>query len=52
VGRLGSVVGPLYAGALLAVGGGSTAVLFGVAPFIVIGGLSAWTLAGRQECRE
>ena len=52
VGRLGSVVGPLYAGALLAAGGGSTAVLFGVAPFIVIGGLSAWTLAGRQECRE
>jgi AAHS family 3-hydroxyphenylpropionic acid transporter len=52
VGRLGSVVGPLYAGALLAAGGGSTAVLFGVAPFILIGGLSAWTLAGRRECRE
>lgn len=52
VGRLGSVVGPLYAGALLSAGGGSTAVLFGITPFIVIGGLSAWKLATRAQSPE
>src|SRR5580658_2339618 len=33
VGRLGSIVGPLYAGALLSGGGGSARVLTGIVPF-------------------
>ncbi|MBV9508645.1 MAG: 3-(3-hydroxy-phenyl)propionate transporter MhpT, partial [Caulobacteraceae bacterium] len=52
IGRLGSVVGPLYAGALLWAGGSSTAVLLGVAPFVVIGGLSGLALATREQCSE
>jgi len=52
VGRLGSVAGPLYAGALLLAGGGSTVVLLGVAPFIVLGGLAALRLATREQCGD
>jgi AAHS family 3-hydroxyphenylpropionic acid transporter len=49
VGRLGSVVGPLYGGALLAAGGGSAAVLFGIVPFVIIGGAAAVALTWRPQ---
>ena len=48
IGRLGSVVGPLYAGALLASGGGSSTVLLGIVPFVAIGGASALALTAHH----
>jgi MFS transporter, AAHS family, 3-hydroxyphenylpropionic acid transporter len=48
-GRLGSVVGPLFAGGLLARGGGSAAVLLAIVPFVAIGGSAAFALARRQQ---
>jgi len=48
IGRLGSVVGPLYAGALLAGGGGSATVLLGTVPFVVVGGAAALALTWRR----
>ncbi len=50
VGRLGSVFGPLYAAALLAGGGGSETVLFGVQPFVAIAGCAALALTWRAQC--
>jgi AAHS family 3-hydroxyphenylpropionic acid transporter len=47
VGRLGSVVGPLYAGALLTAGGGSAAVLTGTLPFVTIAAAAALALTWR-----
>jgi MFS transporter, AAHS family, 3-hydroxyphenylpropionic acid transporter len=47
VGRLGSVVGPLFAGALLAAGSGGAGVLFGILPFVVAGGAASLALAAR-----
>jgi AAHS family 3-hydroxyphenylpropionic acid transporter len=52
MGRLGSVVGPLFAGALLAGGGGSATVLLGILPFVAIGGTAAFALAFRSPCIE
>jgi AAHS family 3-hydroxyphenylpropionic acid transporter len=52
VGRLGSVVGPLYAGALLAAGGGSATVLLGIVPFILIGGAAAVALTWCPQVHE
>jgi MFS transporter, AAHS family, 3-hydroxyphenylpropionic acid transporter len=52
VGRLGSVVGPLYAGALLSGGGGSARVLLGIVPFVMIAGAAALALAFRPQCDE
>jgi AAHS family 3-hydroxyphenylpropionic acid transporter len=52
IGRLGSVVGPLYAGALLASGGGSSTVLLGIVPFVAIGGASALALTWRRQCSD
>jgi AAHS family 3-hydroxyphenylpropionic acid transporter len=52
VGRLGSVVGPLYAGALLASGGGSAAVLVAIVPFVVLGGSAAFALTWREQCSD
>jgi AAHS family 3-hydroxyphenylpropionic acid transporter len=52
VGRLGSVVGPLFAGALLAGGGGSATVLLGILPFVAIGGAAAFALAFRKPCND
>ncbi|MGC4083324.1 MAG: MFS transporter [Vicinamibacterales bacterium] len=49
IGRLGSVLGPLYAGALLAGGGGSATVLIGIIPFVVAGGASAFALCWRPQ---
>ncbi len=50
VGRLGSVVGPLFAGGLLASGGGSAAVLMAIVPFVVLGGSAAFALTWRPQC--
>jgi MFS transporter, AAHS family, 3-hydroxyphenylpropionic acid transporter len=50
LGRLGSVVGPLFAGGLLAGGGGSAAVLLAIVPFVAIGGSAAFALTWRKQC--
>jgi AAHS family 3-hydroxyphenylpropionic acid transporter len=52
VGRLGSVVGPLFAGGLLASGSGSAAVLLAIVPFVAVGGSAALALAWRKQCSE
>jgi AAHS family 3-hydroxyphenylpropionic acid transporter len=49
IGRLGSVFGPLFAGGLLALGGGSAAVLLAIVPFVAIGGAAAFALTWRPE---
>jgi MFS transporter, AAHS family, 3-hydroxyphenylpropionic acid transporter len=48
-GRLGSVVGPLFAGALLAAGGGSAVVLLAIVPFVAIGGAASLALTWRRQ---
>jgi MFS transporter, AAHS family, 3-hydroxyphenylpropionic acid transporter len=50
VGRLGSVVGPLFAGALIAAGGSSGMVLLSIVPFVVIAGGGALALTWRKQC--
>jgi MFS transporter, AAHS family, 3-hydroxyphenylpropionic acid transporter len=52
VGRLGSVVGPLYAGALLSGGGGSARVLLGIVPFVAVAGTAAFALCSRPQCAD
>jgi AAHS family 3-hydroxyphenylpropionic acid transporter len=52
VGRLGSVVGPLFAGGLLAGGSGSAAVLLAIVPFVAVGGGAALALTWRKQCSE
>jgi MFS transporter, AAHS family, 3-hydroxyphenylpropionic acid transporter len=52
VGRFGSVIGPLYASALLAGGGGSASVLIGILPFVAIGGAAALGLTWRPQCAD
>ncbi len=52
VGRLGSVVGPLFAGGLLASGGGSAAVLIAIVPFVIVGGGAALGLTWREQCGD
>jgi AAHS family 3-hydroxyphenylpropionic acid transporter len=49
VGRLGSVVGPLFASTLLAGGGSSATVLAGIVPFVVVGGCAALALTWREQ---
>jgi AAHS family 3-hydroxyphenylpropionic acid transporter len=49
VGRLGSVVGPLFASMLLAGGGTSETVLLGIIPFVIIGGGAALALTWRES---
>jgi AAHS family 3-hydroxyphenylpropionic acid transporter len=44
VGRLGSVVGPIYAGGVLAAAGASSAVLVGIIPFVALGGAAVLAL--------
>ena len=46
-GRLGSVAGPLLAGALVAGGKSATEVLLGIVPIAVIGGLASLLLVSR-----
>jgi AAHS family 3-hydroxyphenylpropionic acid transporter len=48
-GRLGSIVGPLFAGGLLASGGGSAAVLLAIVPFVAVGGGAAFALTWRKQ---
>jgi MFS transporter, AAHS family, 3-hydroxyphenylpropionic acid transporter len=48
-GRLGSVVGPLYAGMLFSGGGGSARVLTGIVPFVAVAGAAALALALRPQ---
>jgi AAHS family 3-hydroxyphenylpropionic acid transporter len=48
-GRLGSVVGPLVAGALLAGGSGSAGVLLAIVPFVALGGAAALALTWRPS---
>jgi AAHS family 3-hydroxyphenylpropionic acid transporter len=52
IGRLGSVVGPLFAGALLSSGRGSAGVLIGIVPFVVIAGSAALALTWRAQAHE
>jgi MFS transporter, AAHS family, 3-hydroxyphenylpropionic acid transporter len=52
VGRLGSVVGPLFAGALLAGGGSSAGVLLAIVPFVLFGGSAAFALTWRKQTDE
>jgi AAHS family 3-hydroxyphenylpropionic acid transporter len=47
-GRLGAVVGPLFASVLLAGGGTSATVLLGIVPFVIIGGGAALSLTWRE----
>jgi len=49
MGRLGSVVGPLIAGGLLAGGGGSATVFLAIVPFVIVGGSAAYALSGRPQ---
>jgi AAHS family 3-hydroxyphenylpropionic acid transporter len=51
-GRFGSVIGPLFASALLAAGGSSASVLIGILPFVAIGGAAALGLTWRPQCDE
>jgi AAHS family 3-hydroxyphenylpropionic acid transporter len=48
VGRLGAVVGPLFASVLLAGGGTAETVLLGIVPFVIIAGGAAWCLTWRE----
>ncbi len=52
VGRLGSVIGPLFAGALLAAGGGSATVLAGVVPFVLLAGAAALALTRQTQSSD
>jgi len=52
IGRLGSVVGPLFAGGLLAGGGSSATVLLAIVPFVAIGGAAAFALTWRRQCSD
>ncbi|HYM34814.1 MAG TPA: 3-(3-hydroxy-phenyl)propionate transporter MhpT [Steroidobacteraceae bacterium] len=49
VGRLGSIVGPLFASALLAGGGNSATVLIGILPFVIVSGAAAFALTWRKQ---
>jgi MFS transporter, AAHS family, 3-hydroxyphenylpropionic acid transporter len=52
IGRLGSVFGPLFAGSLLASGGGSASVLLAIVPFVIIGGGAAFALTWREQSND
>jgi len=49
MGRLGSVVGPVFAGGVLAGGGGSATVLLAILPFVALGGSAAFALTWRNQ---
>jgi MFS transporter, AAHS family, 3-hydroxyphenylpropionic acid transporter len=49
VGRLGAVVGPLYASALLIAGASSGTVLVGIVPFAMAAGAAAFALTWRPQ---
>ena len=49
IGRVGSIVGPLYAGALLSLGAGSMTVLLATLPFVLLSGGAAFALTRRGD---
>lgn len=49
IGRLGSAIGPLFAGSLLASGRGSASVLVAIIPFVLIAGTAAYFLASKSD---
>jgi MFS transporter, AAHS family, 3-hydroxyphenylpropionic acid transporter len=49
IGRIGSIVGPLFASALLAGGGGSAVVFSSILPFVVVSGTAAFALTWRPQ---
>jgi len=51
-GRVGSAVGPLFAGLLLAGGGSTATVLLGIEPFVLIGGAAALALCWCRQARD
>ncbi len=51
-GRVGSAVGPLFAGLLLAGGGNTATVLLGIEPFVLIGGAAALALCWCRQARD
>lgn len=51
-GRFGTIVGPLFAGGVLASGGGSAAVLLAIVPFVVAGGGAAFALTWREQVSD
>lgn len=52
IGRLGSVVGPLFAASLLASGGRSATVLTGIVPFVLVAGMAAYALTWRAQSSD
>jgi MFS transporter, AAHS family, 3-hydroxyphenylpropionic acid transporter len=52
VGRLGSVVGPLFAATVLAAGSGSATVLAGIVPFVLVAGAAALALTWQPQSAE
>jgi MFS transporter, AAHS family, 3-hydroxyphenylpropionic acid transporter len=52
VGRAGSIVGPLFAGSLLASGGSSAGVLLAIVPFVALGGSAAFALTWRKPASD
>jgi MFS transporter, AAHS family, 3-hydroxyphenylpropionic acid transporter len=52
MGRLGSVVGPLFAGGLITRGGSSTTVMLAIVPFVLVGGIAAFALCFRKQSVE
>lgn len=48
-GRVGSIVGPIVAGALLAGGSASASVLWAIVPFVALGGAAALALTWRPS---
>jgi AAHS family 3-hydroxyphenylpropionic acid transporter len=51
-GRLGTIVGPIFAGVLLAGGSSSATVLLGIIPFVLLGGSAAFTLTWRNQTND
>ncbi len=49
IGRFGSVVGPMFAGFLMAAGGGGTGVLLGVLPVVLVGGIATFAIIHRKD---
>ena len=52
IGRAGSIVGPLFAGSLLASGGSSAGVLLAIVPFVALGGSAAFSLTWRKPASD
>lgn len=51
-GRVGSALGPLLAGLLLAGGGSTSTVLFGIEPCVLLGGAAAVALCWCRQARD